>query len=153
MTIELLSHDLLALLRTLIKMVCIIVPIMVTLELLKDYNILDNLSQRLSFISRFFNISQNSIFPLLVGFFIGISYGAGVIIESAQSGAMSKRDTFIVVIFLIACHAVVEDSALFIVLGANGIVLVGIRCLAAIILAYIAGKFYKKDIKDLKEKA
>ncbi|PAB57565.1 nucleoside recognition protein [Anaeromicrobium sediminis] len=145
------------LVRSLVKMTCIIVPIMVALQLLKDYKILDKMAKRLSFISRFFNISQNSIFPLLVGFFIGISYGAGVIIESAESGNMSKKDTFLVVVFLITCHAVVEDSGLFIALGANGWILVSIRVIVAIMLTYIISRRYglkeRMNLKEIKEKA
>ncbi|MCT4593333.1 MAG: nucleoside recognition protein [Anaeromicrobium sp.] len=155
--LELLQNDLMGLVRSLIKMTCIIVPIMVILQLLKDYKILDKMAKKLSFISRFFNISENSIFPLLVGFFIGISYGAGVIIESAESGNMSKKDTFLVVVFLITCHAVVEDSGLFIALGANGWILVSIRVIVAIILTYIISRSYgvkeKTNLKEIKEKA
>ncbi|WP_242973028.1 nucleoside recognition domain-containing protein [Anaeromicrobium sediminis] len=155
--LELLQNDLMGLVRSLVKMTCIIVPIMVALQLLKDYKILDKMAKRLSFISRFFNISQNSIFPLLVGFFIGISYGAGVIIESAESGNMSKKDTFLVVVFLITCHAVVEDSGLFIALGANGWILVSIRVIVAIMLTYIISRRYglkeRMNLKEIKEKA
>jgi len=57
-----------------------------------------------------------------VGIIFGIAYGAGVLIEEARSGRLSWKDIFLINVFLSVCHAVVEDTALFMAVGANGLI-------------------------------
>ncbi|MDR5658357.1 nucleoside recognition protein [Serpentinicella sp. ANB-PHB4] len=114
----------------------IVIPIMITLEIMKDYKILDKISNVFSFITKLFNISNQAIFPLLVGFIFGLSYGAGVIIQSTKEGNIPPKDLFLISIFLIICHAVVEDTLIFVAVGANLYLLIGIRLIAAIIFTY-----------------
>ncbi|MBF8983437.1 nucleoside recognition protein [Lutibacter sp. B2] len=136
------------------QMAIIIIPIMIILQLANDYKILAKISKPLSFITKFLGLSESAVFPLLVGFFIGISYGAGVIIESVEEGNISKRDTFLLVIFLVTCHAIIEDTLVFVVVGADGLVVASIRILAAILLTYVISKNIKMDDQEvLKSKA
>lgn len=129
---------------SIIAMAIIIIPLMVVMEILKGYNILSFLSDKLKWISKFFGISNKAIFPLMIGLFFGLSYGAGVIIESVEEGNLEKKDLYILMFFLIICHAVVEDTLLFIVLGANLWLLLGIRLGAAILIAFFTSKILKK---------
>lgn len=128
-----------------ITMAKIIIPLMVVMELLKAFNILNIISKKLEPISKFFGMSNKAIFPLMIGLFFGLSYGAGVIIESAEEGNLEKKDLYILMIFLIACHAVVEDTLLFVVVGANLWLLLGIRLGVAIIISLIASKLLNKN--------
>lgn len=123
----------------------IIIPLMVAMELLKSFNILNIISKKLEPISKFLGMSNKAIFPLMIGLFFGLSYGAGVIIESAEEGNLSKKDLYILMIFLIACHAVVEDTLLFVVVGANLWLLLGIRLGVALIITIIASKLLNKS--------
>lgn len=125
-------------------MASIIIPIMVCMEILKDSNILDKISKKLKFISDFFNMSHMTIFPMLVGFIFGISYGAGVIIESAEEGNLTKNDLYILMIFLIACHAVIEDTLLFGVVGVNLWLLFTLRVGVALVITFISSKIIPK---------
>lgn len=127
-----------------ITMASIIIPIMICMEILKDSNILDKISEKLSFISNFFNMSNMAVFPMLIGFVFGISYGAGVIIESAEEGNLTKNDLYTLMIFLIACHAVIEDTLLFGVVGANLWLLFLLRVGVAIIITFISSKIIPK---------
>ncbi|MCL6609994.1 MAG: nucleoside recognition protein [Peptococcaceae bacterium] len=120
-------------------MAAIIIPIMIMLEAARDMKLLDRFSRKLSPVMRIFGMSSEAAFPLLVGIFFGIGYGAGVIIEAARSGRLSWKDMFLINVFLSVCHAVIEDTALFMALGANPLVIVAGRLVMAVVITYLAG--------------
>lgn len=132
-------------LDSILSMAKIIIPLMIVMEVLKDAKILEKLAGKFKFVARFFNISNEAIFPLLVGIVFGIAYGAGVIIESAQDYNLNSKDLHKVMIFLIICHAIIEDTLVFIVVDANLWLLFFTRLIVAIILTYIAAKLIDKD--------
>lgn len=139
--------------KALLTMAKIIIPIMVAMEILKDTKILEKVSEKFKFIASFFNISNESIFPLLVGIIFGIAYGAGVIIESAKEFNLSKEDLHKVMIFLVICHAIIEDTLVFVVVDANLWLIFITRILMAIILTFFASKFIDKNsFKEPREK-
>ncbi|KAB3536032.1 nucleoside recognition protein [Alkaliphilus pronyensis] len=118
----------------------IIIPIMITLQILKDYKVLDKITKPFNFLARIFKTSNETVLPLLVGILFGLSYGAGVIIQSAKEGNLNKRDLTLITIFLVSCHAVFEDTLIFVAVGANGYILLITRLIAAFILTYIFSK-------------
>ncbi|WP_425449676.1 nucleoside recognition domain-containing protein [Dethiothermospora halolimnae] len=121
-----------------------VIPLMIFMEILKDLNILDKISEFLKPISKFLGISKESTFPLIVGLTLGLAYGAGVIIKSAKEGNLSKKDLYLVLLFLVACHSVIEDTLLFVAIGANGWLLLGIRLPVAIILTAVVARYIDK---------
>jgi len=87
------------------------------------------------------NVSKG--FSILVGIILGITYGAGILIQEAKSGAISKADLFYIGTFLMICHAIIEDTLLFVIFGADFTMVIVIRTVAAIILSYIFLKMYE----------
>ena len=81
------------------------------------------------------NISKG--FSLTVGIFLGITYGAGILIKEAKSGAISKADLFYIGTFLMICHAIIEDTLLFVIFGADFTMVIVIRTISAIIFSYL----------------
>lgn len=79
------------------------------------------------------NISKG--FAITVGIFLGITYGAGVLIKEKQSGELSPSDLFYIGTFLMICHAIIEDTLLFAIFGADPIMTISIRALSAIIIS------------------
>jgi len=118
----------------------ILIPMMVVLQIAKDYQILDKISNSLWGFARILGISKDAIFPLLVGIFFGISYGAGVIIETSKQGNLTKKDLLLLVIFLVTCHGIVEDTLIFVVIGANGWLLVLLRTIVAILITMLLSR-------------
>lgn len=130
-----------------LTMAIIIIPLMVVMEILKDAKVLEKLSLRLTPMASFLDISKESIFPLIIGIVFGLSYGAGIIIDSTEDGNLSKKDLYIIVIFLLACHAIFEDTFIFAAVGAKLWLVLGVRLIVAIIISYIASKLI--DAKKL----
>jgi len=89
------------------------------------------------------NVSKG--FSLTVGVFLGITYGAGILIKEVESGRISKNDIFYIGTFLMICHAIIEDTLLFVIFGADFSMAVAIRTVAAIVFSYILLIFYKKN--------
>lgn len=93
------------------------------------------------------NISKG--FSILIGLFLGITYGAGIIV--AESRQMRHEDLFWVGTFLMIAHAVVEDTLLFVLFGADFAIVVTIRIIWAVLFAYVLtlvwGKTFDDDIK------
>ena len=81
------------------------------------------------------NVSKG--FTITVGIILGITYGAGVLIKEKQSGALSRYDIFYIGTFLMICHAIIEDTLLFVIFGADFSMVLGIRVLAALVISWL----------------
>ena len=134
--------------RLLLKIFLIIIPLFVLLEYAQRRGILDWLGKKLE---RFFgalHFKKNSIFPLLAGLCFGISYGAGVLLDESRQGRLEGKQTFLVAAYLGICHAVFEDTLLFVAVGASGLLLIIPRLIAASLVVYLLGflpdRFYGK---------
>lgn len=54
----------------------------------------------------------------------GISYGGGLIEAEVQSGEVSRRDVVYSLCLLGLIHSIIEDTALMLLIGANGVVII-----------------------------
>jgi len=135
--------------KSLVSIATIVIPLMVVMELAKDYNILDKIASYIKFLAKPFNMSKNSSFPLLVGLIFGLAYGAGVILQSAKDGQLTKRDMILIAVFLAACHAIIEDTLIFVAVGANGWILLITRSIMAFVVTYILSRTLKDSISNI----
>ena len=85
----------------------------------------------------------NTGFSIIVGQLLGITYGASILIREADRGALSREDILFVGTFLMICHAIIEDVLLFVLLGANWLVIVTVRLSAAILISYAVLHLYR----------
>ncbi len=113
----------------------IIVPLTILYEFLKSKQSMLQGKRR-----AFIGISGKGLVPLVTGIVIGITYGAGVIIHSIRSADIGKGEAFLILLYLSICHAIIEDTLIFVVIGANGLVLVIVRFLLATLLTYLVYK-------------
>ncbi len=127
---------------SILKLSLIIIPLMIVMQVLKDYQWLDRLTRVLQPIGNKMGIRKDGLFPLLVGILFGISYGSGVIIQSVESGEMDEKDRLLVAVFLVLCHAIIEDTLIFAAIGANGFILLTTRVLVAFLLTVIVSRQY-----------
>ncbi|MCX8110430.1 MAG: hypothetical protein N3D15_04195 [Syntrophorhabdaceae bacterium] len=125
------------------QLLLIILPLTISYEFIKHRQ--EGIAKRRF---KFFGISANGLIPLMTGIIIGLTYGAGIIIHSIRSSNMDKKEAFLILLFLSICHAIIEDTLIFVVIGANGIILIVARFLLAFVFTYIAYRwlFFKKPL-------
>ncbi|WP_456428265.1 nucleoside recognition domain-containing protein [Nitratifractor sp.] len=82
-------------------------------------------------------------FTLTVGVILGITYGAGILIREREQGALGRGDLLFIGTFLMICHAIIEDTMLFVLFGADWRVVVAVRTVAALLLALGAVGFLR----------
>ncbi|RKD21044.1 hypothetical protein BEP19_15300 [Ammoniphilus oxalaticus] len=127
-----------------LQIAAIIIPLMIAIELLKDIRALPYLAKALTPLTRLLGVSEKTSFTLMAGLTFGLVSGAGVMIQAAQEEDLSKRDLYLISIFLVACHAVVEDTLIFIPLGVNILPLFLIRFIVALIITILVANIWKK---------
>ena len=63
-------------LSTIISVIKVLIPLMIIVEILMVYKVIERLAGSLEGIGRILGMSRNAIFPLLVGVVMGVTYGA-----------------------------------------------------------------------------
>ncbi len=115
----------------LLKIVLIILFIMIVIEILKAFGILKWINKGVFFFTRYLGISKEASFPMLIGVFVGITYGAGAILLSYKNNEMTKKDVVLVSVFLCLCHAIFEDTLLFASFGSRTLLVIAIKLVVA----------------------
>ena len=89
-------------------------------------------------------ISPGATNVVIVGTFMGILYGSGVIIQSAREGKISSADVFATMSFMGIAHAIVEDTLLLMLIGGSLWGLLVVRVAVAVIVGIGINVFYLK---------
>lgn len=127
-----------------IQLAIIVIPLMIGIQILKDKQWLTMFSKMMAPVTKILGMKENTALTLTAGLIFGLAYGAGVLIQSIKEDGVSKKDATIAFIFLVACHAVVEDTLIFVPLGIPIIPLFLIRLGTAIVLTVIVANIWKK---------
>lgn len=127
-----------------IQLALIVIPLMIIIQFLKDRNYLKRFSEKLAPFTKVIGVQPNASLTLVAGLTIGLAYGAGVMIQAVQEDGVSKKDATLVFIFLVACHAVVEDTLIFIPLGIPVWPLLLIRSITAFVLTIVVAFVWRK---------
>ena len=125
---------------TVFNLMIFLVPLMIIIETLMHFNIMEKLAGRLEGLAKLMGMSKNAMLPLLVGFFMGVGYGAGTFIEVNKRTPISKRDMVLVGIFMFLCHGIIETGMLFGVAGANVLVITVGRLLFALLITIVLSR-------------
>ena len=118
-----------------VKLLLIILPLTISYEFLKERKLFSN--TRPFF---FMGFTRAGLVPLVTGIIIGLTYGAGVIIHSIRAYNIRPREAFLILLFLSVCHALIEDTLIFVIIGADGLIIIAARLILAFILTYAAYK-------------
>lgn len=139
-----------------LQLAMIVIPIMIAVQFMKDLHWLEWFSKLMSPFTKMLGMNENTSTTLAAGLAFGLAYGAGVMLQAVKEDGVSKKDLYLVFIFLVACHAVVEDTLLFIPLGIPIWPLLIIRLVTAIVLtivvAFIWNRLEKKQLNSKVEK-
>lgn len=123
--------------RLLRKIFLVLIPVVIVLEWLRSTRLFPWLIERIFRWGKYFGYRKESLLPLLTGIVFGITLGAGVLIAEAKNHALSRRQALLIGAFLGICHAVFEDTLVFMAVGASGLVMLGTRIPAAIIIVFL----------------
>ncbi|WP_019120372.1 nucleoside recognition domain-containing protein [Brevibacillus massiliensis] len=125
-----------------VQLAIIVIPLMLGIQLLKDLKVLPYLARKLTPFTRLLGVSENTGVTFIAGLTFGIAYGAGVIIQAAKEDNLSRKDLYLTAIFLVACHAVVEDTLLFVPLGINVLYLLLLRVIGAFAITVLTARIW-----------
>lgn len=143
--LEILSEALKGSLSTILKIAVFVIPLMVIMEFLKEANLIDRLAVIAAPFARALGMSKEASMPLMVGIIFGLTYGAGLIIQAAQEGKMTKKDLYLLNAFLVVCHAIFEDTAVFAALGANAVIMFFVRLGLAVIVTLVLNRYWRES--------
>lgn len=125
---------------TAFNMLKILIPLMIIVEILMVYNVMEKVADKLQFIAGTLGMQKQSIFPLLVGVVMGVTYGAGTLIEINRKTPIPKKDYALIGIFMFICHGIIETAFIFGVAGANIFVITAGRLIIAFAVTAIAAR-------------
>ena len=120
-----------------LKIIVLITILVFILDYVKSLSFIQKSGQKFS-----------KYFSLLIGMFLGITYGAGLLIS--ESNNLEKKDIIYIGTFLMICHSIIEDTLLFVIFRADFTIIVIVRTIWAVILAYICMKFYDLSLRTEK---
>ncbi|MEW9502120.1 nucleoside recognition domain-containing protein [Jeotgalibacillus marinus] len=128
-----------------LQLALIVIPLMVIIQIMRDLKWLDHFTKWIAPFTRGLGMKENASMTLVAGLTIGLAYGAGVMIKAVQEDGVSKKDATLAFIFLVACHAVVEDTLIFIPLGIPILPLFLIRLITAVVLTMVIAYVWKRN--------
>lgn len=114
------------------KIILLISIIVLVMDLLKSAPIIKDYTEKVS-----------TAFSIIVGQLLGITYGAGLLIREVNRGTLSREDLFFIGTFLMICHSIIEDVLLFVLFGANLLVVAGVRLTGAVVLSFLLLRLFR----------
>lgn len=136
-----------------LQLMIIVIPLMIIVQYLRDYHYLDKLSKLLTPLTKVIGVKPNASMTLVAGLVVGLAFGAGLMIQAVEEDGVSKKDATLCFIFLVACHAVVEDTLIFVPLGIPVLPLLIIRVITAFLLTVIVAYIWKRaELKKYENK-
>ncbi|HIE07733.1 MAG TPA: nucleoside recognition protein [Desulfarculaceae bacterium] len=137
--------------RQVLQIAIIVIPLMVAMQFLEEFKILEKVSRRLEKVVSVIGISGAGALPLLVGMTLGLAYGAGMIIKYGRDGKLTQREMILIITFLSLNHSLFEDVLLFVAIGAQGTILQIIRMVVAVSFTAALARFIKPETDRQKE--
>jgi len=125
------------------KLILIIVPLVTVFEVLRHVSLFRRAGNLVEPVMRGVGLSRDAAIPLFTGIFLGIAYGAGIIIRVAQQKKLPDRELFLMGLFLATCHSVIEDILIFVVIGGSGVAMLGVRLGLAVLLTGLMARVWK----------
>ncbi|BDG37483.1 nucleoside recognition domain-containing protein [Saccharococcus caldoxylosilyticus] len=120
-----------------VQLAVIVIPLMLGIQILKELKWIHIFSRWMAPVTKVLGMKENTSLTLAAGLVFGLAYGAGVMIQAVKEDGVSKRDLTLAFIFLVSCHAVVEDTLVFVPLGIPVWPLLLIRLATAILLTML----------------
>lgn len=118
----------------------VVIPLMIVLEIAQSNGLLQKLNRLLARPFRIIGLGQEGAFPVVVAMVFGLTFGSGVILNHVREGKVSPEETKVIGTFMALAHALIEDTIIFVSLGAPLLLLVLPRVVVAYFMAYLVHK-------------
>ncbi|GAK14666.1 nucleoside recognition domain-containing protein [Geomicrobium sp. JCM 19039] len=130
-----------------LQLAMIVIPLMVVIQAIYDLSLLDFFTRWMKPCLQPLGISQRGAIVIGSGMIFGLIYGASVIIQEAKEQNFSERELTLLILYLAICHAVIEDTMIFLPLGVNVLWLLLFRFVGAVVLLLIVAWLWKRTVK------
>ncbi|MDD4951764.1 MAG: hypothetical protein PHV85_04375 [Desulfovibrionaceae bacterium] len=97
----------------------IIVALLAVMSALKKIGAIGLMDRLLRPLLKLIGIGPKASAITVIGLTLGISYGGGLIIREARSGALDRRDVFYSLTLMGLCHSLIEDTMLLMMIGGH----------------------------------
>lgn len=117
-----------------IKIILIITALMYGQFLLKRYGIINKIARPLAPLMRLCGLQPDSAFLWLVAQIVGLTYGAGIMAQEIEESGANREELHRINLHISVNHSLIEDTAIFCMLGVAWYFLVIPRLIFAIII-------------------
>ena len=114
------------------ELALVVLPLIVGYEMAKAYGVFERPWSRLRPALAFIGLGPGALVPLLAGVFLGLLYGAGILVSVSREQGLASSERLALAVFLVTCHAVVEDTAIFVLLGGSAFWILAPRLVLAL---------------------
>ncbi|WP_158507017.1 nucleoside recognition domain-containing protein [Symbiobacterium thermophilum] len=125
-----------------------LILLFIGIQILKDAGWLGRASRYMAPVLRPLRLPGEAGVPMAAGLGIGLTYGAGVLIQTAREGRLTRDELTVMCVFLGICHAIFEETVLFAAAGANGLLLLAIRLAAAALFGWLAARAWLRPTEQ-----
>lgn len=118
----------------------VLIPLMIVIEILRVYNAMEKLAGKLAGFTKALGMTQSAILPLIVATFMGVTYGAGTLIEMNRVNPIPKKDLILIASSFFVCHAIIETTVIWGAAGANIFIISVVRLAVALTITAIIAR-------------
>jgi len=134
---ELMQNWLLGTLSLTLKLTCIVVSLNILQSILEEFGIMKILARWATPLLRPMGLPSNTAFLWIVAYLMGLSYGAAILVEHRKENKISAEDADILNHHIGLSHSHLEDTSLFLAIGAGLVWITLPRIALAIIAVWI----------------
>lgn len=115
----------------------VIIALLTALAILKALGIESLMALCMRPFLNLINIDENASTIMVVGLTLGLGFGGGLMIKEVKAGHVNKMQALSALVLINLFHSVFEDTALMMLLGPSLIVILVLRFLFCLLVAYL----------------
>ena len=115
----------------------VIILLLTALALLKTLGIERLIALCMRPFLNLFKINENASTIMVVGLTLGLGFGGGLMIKEVKAGHVNKMQALSALVFINLFHSVFEDTALMMLLGPSFLVILVLRFLFCVLVAFL----------------
>lgn len=125
-----------------------LILLFIGIQFLKDGGWLDRASVRMQPLLAPLRLPGDAALPIVAGLTVGVTYGAGIIIQAGEEGRLTKNELTTACVLVGICHSIFEETILLTAAGTNGLLLLAIRAAMGLLFGFLASRTLLPPLKD-----